>query len=72
MQRGTLCTLAALALVPLSAHAQSWPQRPVTFVVSQSAGASPDVMARMVATKLSAILGQTVVIENKPSQPRRR
>ena len=39
--------------------AQSWPQRPVTFIVSQSAGASPDVMARMIANKLSSSLGQT-------------
>jgi len=46
--------------------AQTWPQRPVTFIVSQSAGASPDVMARMIANKLSAMLGQSVIVENKP------
>jgi tripartite-type tricarboxylate transporter receptor subunit TctC len=46
--------------------AQSWPQRPVTFIVSQAAGASPDVMARMISNKLSAALGQSFVIENKP------
>lgn len=55
-----------LSLFSLPAGAQNWPQRPVTFIVSQSAGASPDVMARMITTKLSAILGQTVVVENKP------
>ncbi len=48
------------------AFAQDWPQRPVTFIVSQSAGASPDVMARMIANKLSVALGQSFVIENKP------
>jgi tripartite-type tricarboxylate transporter receptor subunit TctC len=48
------------------AFAQNWPQRPVTFIVSQSAGASPDVMARMIASKLSVTLGQTVIVENKP------
>lgn len=48
------------------ACAQVWPQRPVTFIVSQSAGASPDVMARLIANKLSATLGQSVIIENKP------
>src|SRR5882762_3863455 len=62
--------LAAIAVAVLSfsqqAIAQSWPQRPVTFIVSQSAGASPDVMARMIAIKLSISLGQTVIIENKP------
>ncbi len=65
MRIAALLTLGALACAT-QAQAQNWPQRPVTFVVSQSAGASPDVMARMIATKLSAILGQTVVIENKP------
>jgi tripartite-type tricarboxylate transporter receptor subunit TctC len=48
------------------AFAQNWPQRPVTFIVSQSAGASPDVMARMIANRLSIPLGQTVIVENKP------
>jgi tripartite-type tricarboxylate transporter receptor subunit TctC len=57
-------TLTATLAQP--AAAQSWPQRPVTFIVSQSAGASPDVMARMIANKLSAALGQSVIVENKP------
>jgi tripartite-type tricarboxylate transporter receptor subunit TctC len=55
-----------LILLSQPVTAQSWPQRPITFIVSQSAGASPDVMARMIATKLSSALGQTVVIENRP------
>jgi tripartite-type tricarboxylate transporter receptor subunit TctC len=58
--------LLAAGVSASQASAQSWPQRPVTFIVSQSAGASPDVMARMVATKLSALLKQTVIVENKP------
>src|SRR3977135_2521416 len=62
--------LAAIAVAVLSfsqqAIAQSWPQRPVTFIVSQSAGASPDVMARTSGNKLSVSLGQTVIVENKP------
>ncbi|TMJ04878.1 MAG: tripartite tricarboxylate transporter substrate binding protein [Alphaproteobacteria bacterium] len=62
---GALIGMALLAAVAPAA-AQSWPQRPVTFIVSQSAGASPDVMARMIATKLAAPLGQQVIIENKP------
>lgn len=49
-----------------SAIAQSWPQRPITLIVSQSAGASPDVMARLIADRLSKSLGQSVVIDNKP------
>src|SRR3954467_8035171 len=57
---------AALSFTIGAASAQSWPQRPVTFIVSQSAGASPDVMARMIASRLSISLGQTVIVENKP------
>src|SRR5258708_14888678 len=56
---------AALSLSFGEASAQSWPQRPMTFIVSQSAGASPDVMARMIASRLSISLGQTIIVENK-------
>ena len=57
--------LAAMAIAS-SATAQTWPQRPITFIVSQAAGASPDVMARLVASRLEKILGQSVIIDNKP------
>ena len=67
MHRSTAVFACALALLVSSqASAQNWPQRPVTFIVSQSAGASPDVMARMITTKLGAALGQSFVVENKP------
>src|SRR4051812_41546074 len=58
-----MAALASIALLAASvpASAQSWPQRPVTFIVSQSAGASPDVMARMIASKLGGSLGQQVI-----------
>ena len=49
----TIAALLIAACLAQPAAAQTWPQRPVTFIVSQSAGASPDVMARMIATKLS-------------------
>jgi tripartite-type tricarboxylate transporter receptor subunit TctC len=63
----TLLITAAVTLLARDAQAQqAWPTRPVTFIVSQSAGASPDVMARMIANKLSVSLGQTVIVENKP------
>ena len=62
----TLIACAVALLLSAQAHAQSWPQRPVTLIVSQSAGASPDVMARMITNKLSTILGQSFVVENRP------
>ena len=59
--------MTALALqLGEPARAQTWPQRPVTLIVSQSAGASPDVMARLITSKLAASLGQSFIVENKP------
>ena len=48
------------------AFAQSWPQRPVTVVVPQPAGNSPDVMCRLITEKLSRTFGQQFVVENHP------
>lgn len=45
--------------------AQSWPQRPVSIVVPQPAGNSPDVLCRVIADKLSQALGQQFVVENR-------
>jgi tripartite-type tricarboxylate transporter receptor subunit TctC len=66
--RRPIAAMVALSALVFAQHAfaQDWPQRPVTFIVSQSAGASPDVMARMITNKLSAALGQSFVVENKP------
>ncbi len=64
--REMLIGLAAAVAITGAAQAQSWPQRPITFIVSQAAGASPDVMARLVAARLEQKLGQSIIIENKP------
>jgi tripartite-type tricarboxylate transporter receptor subunit TctC len=47
------------------AHAQGWPQRPVRFLVPFPPGGSTDVAARALADKVSAGLGQQVVVENR-------
>jgi tripartite-type tricarboxylate transporter receptor subunit TctC len=47
------------------AGAQDYPTRPITLVVPYAAGGGNDVMARIVAEKMSRTLGQQVVIENK-------
>lgn len=65
LSRRLLLAGAALCL-SLPASAQSWPQRPVTVVVPQPAGNSPDVMCRLITEKLSRALGQQFVVENKP------
>ena len=58
--------LAALCAVPFAAAAQqSWPTKPVTIVVAYPAGGAADMLARLVAPKMAAVLGQPVVIENR-------
>jgi tripartite-type tricarboxylate transporter receptor subunit TctC len=49
-----------------SSSAQDWPSRPLRFVVPFPAGGSADVQTRVLADELSKVLGQPVVIENKP------
>ena len=67
MVRTVLATLAIAFAAQVSAvQAQDWPQRPVTLIVSQPAGASPDVMARMIAERMGKTLGQSIIVENKP------
>jgi tripartite-type tricarboxylate transporter receptor subunit TctC len=57
--------LATLASSTLS-QAQSWPQRPVRFIVGLGAGSAQDIAARLFGDQLSKRWGQPVVIENKP------
>jgi tripartite-type tricarboxylate transporter receptor subunit TctC len=65
LSRRILLTGSILCL-SLPAYAQSWPQKPVTIVVPQAAGNSPDVLCRIVAEKLSRALGQQFIVENRP------
>jgi tripartite-type tricarboxylate transporter receptor subunit TctC len=46
-------------------QAQTWPARPVTLVVPYAAGGPSDIIARLVAKKVGADLGQTVIVDNK-------
>src|SRR5947207_4997212 len=56
-----------LALVPLtSVLAQEFPSKPVRFVVPYAPGGSGDLLARLLGSKLSAMWGQQVVVDNKP------
>ena len=63
-----IAMLAGLACVPLatSAQATDYPSRNVTFVVPTGPGAGTDLLARILATKLSERLGKSFVVENRP------
>jgi len=61
-----LALMLALAAAA-SASAQTWPDRPIRFVMSAPAGSSIDVIGRVIADKLKDRLGQPVVVENKPA-----
>ena len=69
------CRVAAIAagfaaslvlLAPSQAPAQSWPQRPVKFIIPFGPGAGADIGARLIQERLQKRWGQPVVIENRP------
>jgi tripartite-type tricarboxylate transporter receptor subunit TctC len=56
-----------LAVLSLPGQAADWPIRPVTVVVPLAAGGNSDMMARLAAQHLTDKLGQTFIVENRPS-----
>ncbi len=62
--RRTILTAIALLTFSTPALAQSFPSRPITIIVPVSAGGPSDVMARILAERMKATLGEAVLIEN--------
>jgi tripartite-type tricarboxylate transporter receptor subunit TctC len=66
------CTMRMLALIVLlfAFSASSWPQsypvKPIRFVVANSPGSNADFLARILASPLSGVLGQQVYVDNRP------
>ncbi|MES1265153.1 MAG: tripartite tricarboxylate transporter substrate-binding protein, partial [Variovorax sp.] len=64
-RRALLAGLLAAACLPGLAVAQSWPAKPVRFIVSFPPGGAADQIARAVSQPLQEALGQPVVVENR-------
>jgi tripartite-type tricarboxylate transporter receptor subunit TctC len=65
-RRSVLAGLAASALVPMRAQAQSFPSRTIRIIVPFPAGGPTDIISRVIAQKMSEDWGQPVVVENRP------
>jgi len=64
LMAGAACTL--LTAPAIQAQAQEWPTKPVKMIVPLGAGSAPDVIARLLAERLSQLWGLGVVVENRP------
>ena len=66
MNRTAIAALALAVLAPATAQCQSYPTRPIRVIVPYSAGSGADITARQTMAKLSEVLGQNIVLENRP------
>jgi tripartite-type tricarboxylate transporter receptor subunit TctC len=65
--RRALFAVATLAVLsPLTGAAQTWPDKPLRIMVGASAGGGTDILARLLADKMSGPLKQSITIENRP------
>lgn len=65
-RRALILLAATAAVLPGAAEAQDWPAKPIRIIAPFPPGGFTDVVTRRSATKLSAELGQPVIVENKP------
>src|SRR5262252_4888373 len=59
-----VCAIAALIAATSMASAQTYPAKPITMIIPFAAGGPTDVLGRVLAQRMTEILGQQVVVEN--------
>ena len=60
-----ICTAILLSIWTASASAQAFPSKPIRIVVPFSAGGPTDITARLIAPRMTELLGQPIVIDNR-------
>jgi tripartite-type tricarboxylate transporter receptor subunit TctC len=65
-RRAAAAFLATLAFAPCAVLAQDFPAKPITLVVSFTAGGNNDIRARQLGIPVGAMLGKSVIVDNKP------
>jgi len=61
-----ILSACALIIAAGPAFAQDWPQKPIRVLVAFGAGSPPDIVSRVLAEKMGALLGRPMFVENKP------
>jgi tripartite-type tricarboxylate transporter receptor subunit TctC len=64
--RNELAVAFVILAGTLAAATQDWPTAPVKIIVPFAAGATPDIVARLIADRLHGALHRTFVVENRP------
>jgi tripartite-type tricarboxylate transporter receptor subunit TctC len=59
------CLFLALALISFQAEAQTWPNKPIRLVAPYPPGGQTDIVSRWLGEKLTPVLGQPVLVENR-------
>jgi tripartite-type tricarboxylate transporter receptor subunit TctC len=67
MRLPRLVLVFAALCASFAANAQTWPEKPIKFVVAAGPGSSLDTLARVIGEKLKDRLGQPVLVENRPA-----
>ncbi len=60
--------MLVVVCTPMAAWAQAWPAKPIRYIVPFAPGGTTDIIARAVGEKLAVVLGQPIIIDNKPGQ----